>query len=65
VAFLKAAIDHWLATAQPTWETRKAAILQLAGTSKDDPELEQIVEEAMRRRGRSVREPSSSTSRSD
>jgi excisionase family DNA binding protein len=52
--FLKAAIQHWLATASPTWETRKAAILELAGKYKDDPDLERIVEEAHRRRGRPI-----------
>jgi hypothetical protein len=52
--FLKAAIQHWLATASPTWETRKAAILELAGKYKDDPDLETIVEEAYRRRGRPI-----------
>jgi hypothetical protein len=52
--FLKAAIQHWLGTAPPTWETRKAAILELAGKYKDDPDLEQIVEEAYRRRGRPI-----------
>jgi excisionase family DNA binding protein len=54
--FLKAAIQHWLATASPTWETRKAAILELAGKYKDDPDLEQIVDNAYRRRGRSITE---------
>ena len=50
--FLKAAVQHWLATAPATWETRKASILELAGKYKDDPDLEQIVEDAYRRRGR-------------
>jgi excisionase family DNA binding protein len=50
--FLKSAVQHWLATASPTWETRKAAILELAGKYKEDPDLEKIVEEAYRRRGR-------------
>ena len=54
--FLKAAIQHWLATASPTWETRKAGILGLAGKYKEDTDLEQIVEEAYRQRGRSVTE---------
>ena len=52
--FLKAAIQHWLATASPPWETRKAAILELAGKDKDDTDLESIVEEAYRRRSRPV-----------
>jgi hypothetical protein len=58
--FLKAAIQHWLATASPAWEMRKAAILELAGKYKDDPDLEQIVEDAYRRRGRPITERSSS-----
>jgi excisionase family DNA binding protein len=58
--FLKAAIQQWLATGLPTWETRKAAILNLAGKYKDDPDLEEIVEEAYRRRGRPITEGSSS-----
>jgi len=49
--FLKAALQHWLATGSPTWDTRKAAILELSGKYKDDPDLETIVEEAYRRRG--------------
>ena len=63
--FLKAAIQHWLATASPTWETRKAAILELAGKYKDDPDLEQIVEDAYRRRGRPITERGSSKDVSD
>jgi hypothetical protein len=58
--FLKAAIQHWLATASPSWETRKAAILELAGKYKDDPDLEQIVEDAYRQRGRPIIEGGSS-----
>jgi excisionase family DNA binding protein len=58
--FLKAAVQHWLATASPTWETRKAAILELAGKYKEDPDLEQIVEEAYRRRGRPISDQGSS-----
>jgi len=63
--FLKAAIQHWLATASSTWETRKAAILELAGKCKDDPDLEQIVEDAYRRRGRPITEGGSSKNVSD
>jgi excisionase family DNA binding protein len=58
--FLKAAVQHWLAAASPTWETRKAAILELAGKYKEDPDLEKIVEEAYRRRGRQSSERGSS-----
>src|SRR6516164_6115381 len=39
--FLKAAIQQWLATGSPTWQSRKAAILELAGKYKDDPDLEE------------------------
>jgi hypothetical protein len=52
--FLKAAIQQWLASVSPTWEARKAAILELAGKYKDDPDLDAIVEEAYRRRGRPI-----------
>jgi excisionase family DNA binding protein len=52
--FLKAAIEQWLATASTTWEARKAAILALAGKYKDDADLERIVEDAYRQRGRSL-----------
>ncbi|SRR5579883_2628741 len=63
--FLKAAIQLWLATASPTWEMRKAAILELAGKYKDDPELEQIVEQAYRRRRRLITEVGSPKDVSD
>ena len=49
--FLKAALRQWLATGSPTWDSRKAAILELSGKYKDDPDLENIVEDAYRRRG--------------
>jgi hypothetical protein len=52
--FLKAAIQQWLASVSPTWETRKTAILELAGKYKDDPDLDAIVKEAYRRRGRPI-----------
>jgi hypothetical protein len=48
--FLKAAVEHWLATASPGWEARRAAILELAGKYNDDPDLELNVEDAYRRR---------------
>lgn len=63
--FLRSAVQHWLATPTSTWETRKAAILQLAGKYKDDPDLESIVQEAHRRRGRPVAEKGSRTSPRD
>ncbi len=50
--FLKAAIQQWLSVSQPTAEMRKAAQLALAGVWKDDPDAMEILEDAMRRRGR-------------
>jgi excisionase family DNA binding protein len=50
--FLKSAIQEWLSVSQPTAEMRKAAQMALVGAWKDDPDIEQIVEDAMRRRGR-------------
>jgi hypothetical protein len=58
--FLKTAIQDWLGTTSPTWETRKVAILELAGKYKEDPDLEGIVEDAYRRRGRPIIEGGSS-----
>ena len=52
--FLKSAIQHWLALASPTREMRRAEILDLAGKYRDDPDLESIVEDAYRRRGRPI-----------
>jgi excisionase family DNA binding protein len=63
--FLKTAIQQWLASASPTWEVRKAAILELAGKYKQDPDLEQIVEDAYRQRGRQLTEETSSKNLSD
>ena len=50
--FSISAIQEWLSAGQPTVKARNAAILALAGKYKDDPYLVQIVEDAMRRRGR-------------
>jgi excisionase family DNA binding protein len=50
--FAKAAIQQWLSVSEPTPEMRKAAQMAVVGMWKDDPDIEQIVEEAMRRRGR-------------
>jgi hypothetical protein len=52
--FLKSAIQHWLSSVSPTWEMRRAEILDLAGKYRDDPDLESIVEDAYRRRGRPI-----------
>jgi excisionase family DNA binding protein len=57
--FLKTAIQQWLSTGSPTPETRKAAILATAGSMKDDPDLETMVEEIYRRRGRPITEDGS------
>lgn len=57
--FLKTAIQQWLGTGGPTAESRKAGQLSIAGKYKDDPDLEQIVEEAYRRRGRPITEDGS------
>jgi excisionase family DNA binding protein len=54
--FLRAAIQQWLGSGSPNPETRKAALLAAAGSFKDDPDLDAIVEEAMRRRGRAATE---------
>ena len=50
--FAKAGLLQWLGVSQPTDEMRKAAQMALVGVWKDDPDIEQIVEDAMRRRGR-------------
>ena len=50
--FLKTALQQWLSVSQPTAEMRKAAQMALAGAWKDDPDIMQILEDAMRRRGR-------------
>jgi excisionase family DNA binding protein len=57
--FFKAAIQQWLSTGSPTPETRKAAQLTTAGSWKDDPDLEAMVEESYRRRGRPITEDGS------
>lgn len=59
--FLKSAIQHWLASVSPSWEMRKAGILELAGKYRDDPDLETIVEDAYRRRGRPLTKRSTAT----
>jgi excisionase family DNA binding protein len=55
--FLKAAIQQWLST--PTLKTNNEAWMALAGSCKDDPDLEGIVEDAYRRRGRPITEDGS------
>lgn len=57
--FLKTAIQLWLSTGSPTAESRKAAQLALVGAWKDDPNLEAMVEEIYRKRGRPISEDGS------
>jgi excisionase family DNA binding protein len=57
--FLKTAIQQWLSVSQPTAEMRKAAMLAFAGSWKDDPYLEDMVEEIYRKRGRPITEDGS------
>jgi excisionase family DNA binding protein len=57
--FLKAAIQQWLSVSQPTPAIRNAAMLAMAGAWKDDPYLEDMVEEIYRRRGRPITEDGS------
>jgi excisionase family DNA binding protein len=52
--FLKAALRDWLRT--PARISGKDAFLALAGAWKDDPDVEAIVREAHRRRGRPMAE---------
>jgi excisionase family DNA binding protein len=52
--FCKSAIRDWLS--KPLPRPSKEALLSMAGAFKDDPDLEAIVEEAYRRRGRSITE---------
>jgi excisionase family DNA binding protein len=55
--FLKAAIQQWLSTPPPPGS--KEAILSVAGAWKDDPDLEDMLEEIYRRRGRPITEDGS------
>jgi excisionase family DNA binding protein len=52
--FLKAGLQDWLRA--PTAGSGKEAFLALAGVWRDDPDVEQIVRDAHRRRGRTGRE---------
>jgi excisionase family DNA binding protein len=53
--FLKAGLQDWLRI--PPRRSGKEAMLALAGAWKDDPDIEAIVEQAHRRRGRPDSEP--------
>lgn len=57
--FLKTAIQQWLSTGSSSLQSNKEAWLAMAGQYKDDPDLEQIVEDAYRRRGRPITEDGS------
>jgi excisionase family DNA binding protein len=57
--FLKTAIQQWLSTGAPSPETRKAAQLAVAGSWKDDPNLEAMLEEIYKQRGRPITEDGS------
>ena len=51
--FLKAGLQHWLRT--PERRSGNDALLALAGAWKEDPDVEEIVRQAHRRRGRRQR----------
>jgi excisionase family DNA binding protein len=55
--FLKSAIQQWLS--QPLPRSGKEALLALAGSWKDDPNLEAMLEEIYKRRGRPITEDGS------
>ncbi len=57
--FLKLAIQRWLSTGSALIKGSKAAWLSLAGSCRDDPDLEGIVEETYRKRGRPITEDGS------
>jgi hypothetical protein len=57
--FLRVAIQQWLSVSQPTPAIRNAALLAFAGAWKDDPYLEDMVEEIYRKRGRPITEDGS------
>ncbi len=52
--FLKSALQEWLGT--PPAKSGKQSLLALAGAWKDDPDLDEIVREAYRQRGRPITE---------
>jgi excisionase family DNA binding protein len=57
--FLKTAIDWWLSGGSPSLPSTNEAWLAMAGKYRNDPDLEQIVEDAYRRRGRPITEDGS------
>jgi excisionase family DNA binding protein len=57
--FSRAALQDWLGAGTSSLQANKQAWLAQAGAFKDDPDLEQIVEDAYRRRGRPITEDGS------
>ncbi len=57
--FLKAAVCDWLRAGTLPRRSGKDALLALAGAWKDDPHLEDLVEEIYRKRGRPITEDGS------
>jgi excisionase family DNA binding protein len=53
--FLKAALQDWLRTPQPP-AIAQEELMQWAGAFRDDPDLNEIVREAYRQRGRQMTE---------
>ena len=52
--FLKAAVQDWLRTPPPP--SSKEALMSVAGIWKDDPDLEEMLQEIYKRRGRPLTE---------
>jgi excisionase family DNA binding protein len=50
--FLKQAVQSWLST--PKSQSKKQAFLEIGGKFRDDPFLQEIVEEIYRQRGRAL-----------
>lgn len=57
--FSQAAIQQWLSNGVTARNPLNAVFLEMAGTHKDDPYLEDIVEEIYRARGRPITEDGS------
>jgi excisionase family DNA binding protein len=54
--FLKAAVQRWLGTGTPPLQSNKQAWMALAGAWKDDPYVEEELNEIYRQRGRPTTE---------
>jgi hypothetical protein len=57
--FSRTGIQQWLCVSQPPPQRRNAAMIAMAGAWKDDPYLEDMVEEIYRKRGRPITEDGS------